>query len=306
MARPHRHVLVNSDTFFENLNFAYDDTKHVTRILHKVSTKDNTFNGLSVRPKEVLYNTDSIKHCIVDVDGDKYAVILEAVFDKNSILYRDWFSMCADIACVYDLSSGRVFYQPMSAYCKMLQCHAMSYLNLNNYVCLSQFWVRSPYDNVKDCSMSFCTSYKDLNGKFCNFDLGYKTTQDEINASVTSSRKLNLCFRILPYDENDYNIVEYTKPDCTAENIYTHITISNSIYTVKCKVEAFTEDNPDEVCKDAFGFVELDHTKCFVSESKVLIDNGVGVFTIQPMDTDFAVVVSAQLKDKIFAIFESK
>ena len=278
-SRPRRHVLIQDDRFFKYLNFAFDENRHVTRILTRSQSKLNANDGepifydLHLIPQSSLYKTESIIGCDIQFeDGYVYHVSNEAIFDKNDIIYKDWWIMRADIACMYDKTTSRLFYHPLSAYCKALGVHSLSYIATNNWACLSQLWVRGPKDKVSDCAMSFCTHESDQQGYFCNFDLGKIVDQEYINENPGASRFLSLCFGIRPIGpfHIDYRI---------EQRDYQFVTIANykQLYENHIKVEIFAfeeEQGFDKICQDAEGWVDLNFYNTANCSPRVYLENG--------------------------------
>lgn len=283
--RPRRHVLIQDDRFFKYLNFAFDKNRHVTRILTRSQSKFNANDGkpvfydLRLIPQSSLYKTESIIGCDIQFeDGYVYHVSSEAIFDKNDIIYKDWWIMRADIACMYDKTTSRLFYHPLSAYCKALSVHSLSYIATNNWACLSQLWVRGPKDNVSDCSMSYCTHFEDKTGKFCNFDLGLHTKQSYINENPGASRYLSLCYAIRPvgpfniehrYREEGYQVIT----TANIKNIYENYAVLEIIAfeeLLGCK----------QVCEDAEGWLDLNFYNCQISSNRVYMKNGIATVTV--------------------------
>lgn len=276
MTRPRRHVLIKDNKFFKYLNFAYDENKHVTRILEYLgdSSAASIYSGSKrIVDAESLYKTDPIKDCCVVYSNDLYLVANEAIFDKNSIIYKDWWIMRSDIACMYDKTTNRLFYHPLSAYCKALGIHSLSYIATNNWACLSQIWVRGPKDKVSDCAMSFCTREDDLEGRFCNFNLGRITSQEYINENPGASRYLSLCFGIRPiassinieykHEQKDYQFITTVNIRDIREN------------WIKVEIFAFEEEQGfDKICQDAEGWVDLNFYNTVNCSPRVYLENG--------------------------------
>lgn len=289
MTRPRRHVIIKDNRFFKYLNFAYDDTRHATRILEYLGDS----SALSIYSKTYaivaanrLFRTESIRGCCVLYKDTLYLVANEAIFDKTSILYKDWWIMRADIACMYDKTTNRLFYHPLSAYCKALGIHSLSYISTNNWACLSQIWVRGPKDKVSDCAMSFCTHESDQTGHFCNFDLGRIVDQEYINQNPGASRFLSLCFGIRPIrptkpfnigyrvEQRDYQFVAIANYNQVCEN------------QIEVEIFAFEEEKGfDSICQDAEGWVDLNFYNTVNCSSRVYLENGrafLTLYMIQP------------------------
>lgn len=298
--RPRRHIIVEPGDYacFSKdriLNFAYDEDAHATRILKKVQLEE----AKAVCSIKELYSTNKLdKNACFLIDGEAYALEHQAVFNRTHYLYHDWWIMAADIGCVYDYMHNCIKYVPISAYCKALQCHTLPLLNQLNSVCLAQIWARSLNDKISQCSMSYCTGKEQK--VLTNFDLGKETSQSSITKHSRASRYLNLSFAILPdarfeayVHENDAvkTIVAYYKDELPK--------------TIECTAYAYTDD-PNTLCTDAEGYVELSNYGCTLSYSRVYLKNGIAKFSINTAfaSDEFGVGLTVHLKDAIVLIFK--
>lgn len=316
MTRPRRHVIINSidNRIFNNnnylINFAYDETRHVTRLLEYTSLAPNkplyctTKQLYSIfeynnKPLYCIYETTKQLYSIFEYNNKYYEVVDEAIFDKNSYLYHDWWIMASDIGCVYDNKTNSLKYIPISAYCKALQCHTLPYLKQNDLTCLSQIWVRNPNDKVSDCSMSFCTAENQV---ISSFDLGEKCFQSDISGNTRASRYLNLCFNIVPCVPSDSGHIE--------ENDYGRFITAKYKrlpFKIECYVYAYLDkQDMANVCEDAEGWVDLSYYGCAVDQSRVYLKNGIGKITVYQLENnkEFSVGLTVHLKDAIRITFK--
>lgn len=268
--RPCRHVL--ADNFFKHVNFAYDETKHVTRILQEIehTTKNEDFVSY-----DSLYSTKPILNkCIQKYSSSAFKVVAEAILDIRSISHKDWWTIASDICCVFDRTTNRLFYIPVSAINKQFKQHTIASLDLFNYSCLAQLWVRNPNDLVCNCSMSYTTHYTDRLGAFCAFSLGEICTQSDINANSMASKHLNLSFKMqIPGIED--TIVE------TAQGRVTSCIVDYCNKPLEVVISAFNYAT-GKSCLDASGELELQYDNCSISANCVIMHHGIAKFYISP------------------------
>lgn len=268
--RPRRHVLAAN--FFEHVNFAYDETKHATRILQPILVSSCE----SCVEYDLLHSTKHILGKCVKKDDAAYKVVAEAILDIRSLAHKDWWTIASDICCVFDKTTNRLFYIPVSAINAQFKQHTIASLDLLNCSCLAQLWVRSPEDLVCDCSMSYTTHQSDVNGKYCAFSLGNTCTQDDINANSMASKHLNLSFMmIVPGIE--------TSISETAQGRITTCSIDNHYDNEQIEVQliAFNYATGKQ-CLDAFGELDLLYDNCSISSTRVIMKHGFAKFYIRP------------------------
>lgn len=267
--RPRRHVL--ADNFFEHVNFAYDETKHVTRILQEIEpcAANNEFVSY-----DSLYSTKSILNKCVQKYKPAFKVVAEAVLDIRSISHRDWWTIASDICCVFDRTTNRLFYTPVSAINAQYKQHTIASLDLFNYSCLAQIWVRNSDDLVCDCAMSYTTHYSDKHGLFCAFPLGEMCTQSDINANSMASKHLNLSFKMQISGIEDI-IVE------TLQGRVTSCIVDYRNKPLEVIISAFNYAT-GESCLDASGELELQYDNCSISSNRIIMHHGIAKFYIAP------------------------
>ena len=267
--RPRRHVLAAS--FFKHVNFAYDETKHVTRILQPIVAS----NSESFIEYESLYTTDRILGKCVKKHDASYKVVAEAILDIRSLAHKDWWTIASDICCVFDKITNRLFYIPVSAINAQFKQHTIASLDLFNYSCLAQLWVRNPEDLVCDCSMSYTTHQSDVNGKHCAFSLGSTCTQDDINANSMASKYLNLSFMMTVLGVES-SIAE------TAQGRITTCSVDHyNDEQVEVQLIAFNYATGKQ-CLDASGELDLLYDNCSISSTRVIMKHGFAKFYIRP------------------------
>lgn len=293
-----RHVIVPRESgFFTCVNFAFDQDRHVTRILKVIDDCNGVYKsaeyhnavalGYSLQPIEKLYTTEPLLNQIFDCQGRLVLkVVNEAIFDQNE--YPEWVKMASDVGCVYDRQTQRLFYIPITQYCHALgNVHTLQMLRHYNYSCLSQIWFKSPYQDIRNCSMSFCTvDSLDPSVPSCiaNFDLGTITTQEAINKDKLASRYLNLSFRITIHQailqKYSFNIdMKETANEKTTYIEYVGNKLDINEMLLELTVEAY-DCSTGKICEEAFGFLNIDTEYCFAQDTVCHIRDGKGQFNI--------------------------
>lgn len=211
--RPRRHIISHKFPY-DVTNYAADKTRLAMRVLEKVSTLSEEIeekvmrtpaNGINLLHStlKLATNNASLNRVNVnfsfEINGERYFILLEEIFDKEESLIRKSFVPMGNIAFVVKKNEGVLSLidtqkeSYISRYSSAYQAISMGRTTLGQIFC------RDKRDNVDECAMSFSTK---PNGKMItNLRVDDNTTPSEfVNEKVGASRYLNILPRMTAPD----------------------------------------------------------------------------------------------------------
>jgi hypothetical protein len=200
--RPHRHI-VSKDFAYDITNYAADDTRFVMRVLKSIDVLDettqkrlkevsaslfgilNTTNALTKYPG---YATGSQIQYVFDIDGKRYFVWLEIIFDKTVKTQKQFWYPMANLGFVIKDKFGYVTDTARESFFSHLRT---SETNVKDkLIMLGQVFCRDESDKPSECAISVATKPE---GKIVtNIELDDPTDVSVVRRSHSTSLYLNI------------------------------------------------------------------------------------------------------------------
>ena len=245
---------------YKYISVTQSKTKMVARILMPTEAKEN------VSSSEIL-GCNRLKWSVLNLDGQKFQVVGEGIFDLENPLHKSWFQPNANLCFTvnHSFANGDIAVIPMHMFAAGKE-KTPDWASRNGYEVIAQLYCWSATDTVEECTASFAVDNQGM--AFTNIEPSRMVHVD----IDWMQRKDRSDFLALMYD----------------------FTANVEKQAVVCKVECKDyKGNPIDVN----GIYTVECTAGYLPQNQIMVNHGKCEFLWIPLMVPKSILITITLKD---------